>query len=431
MRGFKANNYISHCGINEGRVVLHSDLNNFFASVASNENQSLKNVPLAVCGSKEERHGIVLAKNYIAKKYGIQTGQAIWQAQKLCPDLVCVKPDYDLYMEYSKRVKNIYSDYSCDVESFGIDEAWIELTGDINISCIDDGKKIAEEIRRRVKKETGLTVSVGVSDNKVFSKLASDYKKPDTVTVFGPDNYKSTVCKLDIRELLFIGKRTCEKLYKYGIHTIGQLAESDVSFLKAVLGKNGEMLHDFACGYDSVAVQNILERHEIKSIGNSTTPLRNMFNTDDTRLICYMLSEKVAYRLRSSNLMGKRVCVHIRDENLSTFERFSPLPCLTNNCTTIANAAIALVEKFYDFKKPMRSLGIRVTDLHKAVPVIQYSLYEDVEKIQKQSILENVSDSLKYKYGKEIIKRAVVMTDTGLFDFKNDCNESTGFSNMH
>ena len=181
--------YVERMGVNEGRIVLHSDLNNFFASVECKNNPSLAGFPVAVCGNKEDRHGIVLAKNEIAKKCGVKTAEAIWQAKQKCPSLVIVPPNYDEYVRYSGMVKSVYAEYTDRVESFGIDEAWIELTGDIKIKTLEQGQCIAEEIRERIKRKTGLTVSVGVSDNKIFSKLASDYKKPDAVTVFGPHNY--------------------------------------------------------------------------------------------------------------------------------------------------------------------------------------------------------------------------------------------------
>ena len=218
--------YISGKGVNSGRIVLHSDLNNFFASVECKKNPELWDVPVAVCGRREDRHGIVLAKNEKAKRAGVKTAEAIWQAKKKCPHLVVVPPDYDEYVRYSAMVKKIYSDYSDRVESFGMDEAWIELTGDINVKTLEDGRKVAEEIRQRIKKEIGLTVSIGVSDNKVFSKLASDYKKPDAVTVFGPFNYESAVKELDIGEMLFVGRSAKSRLHLYGINTIGDMASS-------------------------------------------------------------------------------------------------------------------------------------------------------------------------------------------------------------
>lgn len=428
MKNLKAQNYACHKGINEGRVILHSDLNNFFASVECNENHHLKKFPVAVCGNKEERHGIVLAKNNIAKAYGIKTGQAIWQAKQLCRSLVCVLPNYSLYIKYAGIVKKIYCDYSSNVESFGIDEAWIDLSGNTGVYGLSDGMRIAQEIRMRIKQETGLTVSIGVSDNKVFAKLASDYKKPDAVTVFGPDNYESVVCNLDVCELLYIGSRTCEKLNSYGIHTIGNLAQSDEMFLKSVFGKNGAMLHDFACGHDTSDVQNVRGQRQIKSVGNSTTPVRSMMNTEDVRIICYMLCEKVAYRLRESFVMGKTVCIYVRDENLESFERFTSLSCVTDNCSVIAQAAMSLFERSYRFGAALRSFGVRVTDLQSTPPFCQMSLYDDVTKLEKKSAIDKASDSLRKRFGNDIIKRAVVMSDNSLFDYKAGIKESIAFN---
>lgn len=391
--------YVNNLGVNEGRIVLHSDLNNFFASVECKARPDLKDFPVAVCGSREDRHGIVLAKNEIAKRYGVKTAEAIWQAKEKCPHLVILPPHYDEYVRYSSIVKKIYSDYSDRVESFGIDEAWIELTGDSRIKTLLDGEKTANDIRERLKRETGLTVSVGVSDNKVFSKLASDYRKPDAVTVFGPHNYNDIVGKIRIGEILFVGKSTESKLHLYGLNTIADVASSSEMFMKALLGKNGEKLYFDSCGANTEKVKRINEQDLAKSVGNSVTMPHDLENEQQVRDVFFALAEKVSYRLRLSGCLCMSVSISVRSTNLLTTERQMSLRA-TSNASEIASCAMKLYRENYDIRKPCRSLGIRTSNLvHKSYGVQTYMFDKGGQKSEKLSKMNEAMDEIRMKYG--------------------------------
>lgn len=408
--------YIAGKGVNNGRIVLHSDLNNFFASVECKKNPSLLDLPVAVCGRREDRHGIVLAKNEKAKKAGVKTAEAIWQAKQKCPHLVIVPPDYDEYVRYSAMVKKIYSDYSDRVENFGMDEAWIELTGDIKLKTLSDGERVAQEIRKRIKEEIGLTVSVGVSDNKVFSKLASDYKKPDAVTVLGPFNYESVVAKLGIGEMLFVGRSAKSRLHIYGINTIGDMSYSNESFMKMVLGKNGVKMYYDSCGANTSIVTKIGESAtETKSVGNSVTLPKDLENMEEVKRMIHLLSDKVAWRLRNGGFACKTVCISVRDTSLVTTEKQCPVK-RTSNSIEIAHAAIELYEKSYDITKPVRSMGVRCTSLVNTKEHVQLDMFDSDEFFRnKRAQMDDVIDKIRMRYGMKLIYPAAAMgTNTEL-----------------
>lgn len=207
------------------RTILHCDMNNFYASVECLYNPALRGKPVAVGGDVEARHGIILAKNYEAKKYGVQTGEALWQAKQKCPGLTIVPPSFEKYLRFSRLAREIYGCYTDRIESFGLDECWLDLTGSERL--FGGGKAVADKLRERIKFELGVTISVGVSHNKIFAKLGSDMKKPDATTVITRENYKDVVWPLPVSDLLFVGPATTRKLARYGIHTIGQLAQAD------------------------------------------------------------------------------------------------------------------------------------------------------------------------------------------------------------
>ena len=401
--------YVDKKGINEGRIVLHSDLNNFFASVECKNNPELDGKPVAVCGNKADRHGIVLAKNEMAKKCGVKTAEAIWQAKNKCPDLVIVPPNYDEYVRYSRMVKEIYCEYTDLVESFGMDEAWIELTGDYRIKTLEQGKNIADEIRKRVKKKTGLTVSVGVSDNKIFSKLASDYKKPDAVTVFGPDNYESVVSKIDVGEMIFVGRSTRAKLHLYGINTIGELASTSDVFMRGMLGKNGESMYYNASGANTSRVSRWGEADEAKSIGNSVTLPKDLENINEVHGVLCALAEKVAYRLRSSGFSAKTVCISVRNTSLVTTEKQMTLKA-TSNAVELARAAMNLYVSYFDINKPVRALGIRTANLVNNRGDFQTDMFDmSFLKSEKLSKIDVATDKIREKYGMDSITHVSAM----------------------
>ena len=282
--------------LTKNRVILHCDMNGFFASVELLDYPELRDKPMAVCGDPESRHGIILAKNEIAKRYGIVTAETLWQARKKCPDLQTVPPHHKKYQHYSRLINEIYLQYTDMVEPFSVDESWLDVTASQKL--FGNGKQIADKIRHQVKKELGLTLSAGVSFNKIFAKMGSDYKKPDATTVITQENYKNILWPLDIRDLFFVGKATADKLQGIGIHTIGQLAESDRHTVTALLGKQGNIIHDYANGLDQTPVSRFDEREDVKSIGNGSTFRRNLEGIQDIRTAVIALSDTVAVRLR-------------------------------------------------------------------------------------------------------------------------------------
>lgn len=381
------------------RTILHCDCNGFYASVECVLNPELKNVPMAVGGDAESRHGIILAKNELAKKFNIQTAETIWQAKKKCPQLVIVPPHHDLYCDYSSSVMNIYKEYTDYVESFGLDEAWLDVTGSRRL--FGSGEKIADELRKRVKEETGLTISVGVSFCKVFAKLGSDYKKPDATTVFSKDNWKENIYPLPVGDLLYVGKKTNGELEKLGIKTIGQLADFDAKTLAAHFGKAGLMLHKYANGLDSEPVKSIYDKKEIKSIGNSITFRQDLLGENEIKNGIYALSDSIAARMRSKKLKCTTVQVTIKDTQLKTINRQKKLSAPTYISRDIRNAAMDIIKKSWNLKIPVRMLSVTGTNL-----VNEDSVYEqiclfdtEINHDKKVEQFEKTVDNLKKRFG--------------------------------
>lgn len=401
--------------LNRGRFIFHSDLNNFYASVECALDPSLRGHPVAVCGSVESRHGIVLAKNNLAKKYGVKTAEVIWQAKKKCPDLVTVPADYEKYSKYSHLARKIYYDYTDRVEPFGADEAWLDVTGCRGVHDFESARVLADEIRNRIFTELGLTVSVGVSYNKVFAKLASDYKKPDATTVFSPNEYGDIIAKLPVSDMIFIGKSTEAALSKFGIHTIGQLASLSESFVKSVFGKNGVGMLRNARGEDTSPVIPESEFEEIKSIGNSSTAPRDLENDDDVRMMCWMLSESVGARLRAHGLKCRVIQLSIRESDLKTHEHRAKLAEPTDSTRVIAQTAYNIFTSVYDWHTSIRSVGVRGTDLCAADAPVQLSIFDCIgEENGRNSKIDRTIDSIRGRFGKSSLQRAVVMCDSRL-----------------
>lgn len=390
-------------------VILHSDMNNFYASVECLDNPELRGKPVAVTGDPDARHGIVLAKNYEAKKFGIITGEPLWMARQKCPDIIFVAPRYERYIQLSKDAHKIYEEYTDRVESFGLDECWLDVTESTNL--FGQGKEIADEIRNRVKKELGLTASVGVSYNKAFAKLGSDLKKPDATTVIGQD-FKEKIWHLPADMLLYVGKATYGKLLKYGIHTIGDLACADISFLERLLGKNGIMLWAFANGLDQSPVSHMYSHRIVKTIGNSTTTPRDLTDDTDIKIILYILSESVAERMRKEHFYCRSVQISIRDNTLFSYERQGRLSIPSCTSQAVFEKAFALF-KHNPPQNPVRSLGVRACNLM----VSQYrqlSFLADAVKDQKQEDLERAIDRIRQRYGHYAVQRGIMLTDTRL-----------------
>ena len=401
------------------RTILHCDMNNFYASVECYKNPAIRNLPVAVGGNQEARHGIILAKNYIAKKYNIQTGEPIVSAKRKCPDLVVVPPDFKTYMEYSNEAREIYYSYTDQVESFGLDENWLDVTG--SAQTFGTGEKIAGELREKIKKRLGVTISVGVSYNKIFAKLGSDIKKPDATTIISKSNYREVAWPLPASDLLYVGPKTDIKLKKYGIKTIGGIANTDVKILKILLGKNGEMLWGFANGFDCSPVKTMDHFQIPKSIGNSTTTYRDLVSDDDVKIGLMVMCESVASRMRDINLRCNTVQLHIRDKNLVTTERQCKLSYPCCDAKSLFEATFALYKNHFKNSPAVRSIGVRATDF---IPDknIQLSFDTDAYKISKQENLERQIDIIRKKYGTSAIRQGTVLFDSKLaqLDPKND-----------
>lgn len=400
------------------KVILHCDLNNFYASVECLYNPKIRNHPVAVCGSKKDRHGIVLAKNYIAKKFKIRTGEATWEAQKKCPNLIVVPPNYSLYLNISNTVKNIYKYYTNQIEPFGIDESWLDVTGSIGL--FGNGLDIAHEIIKRIKNELGITASVGVSYNKIFAKLGSDMKKPDAVTLISKENYKNIVWPLPICDLLYIGPSTWKKCVKIGIITIGDLANTPESFLSSKFGKWGTTLWNFANGFDLSEVATFDYDFPVKGIGNSITSPRDLLNDEDVKIFIFMLTEAVSKRLRSNNMNAKTVQLWIKDTKLKGFIRQGTLDNPVNSFSEISKKTLEIFENSWIWPNPIRAMGIRATNLSTADTYIQLSLFED-ENI-KNALLDSCIDNIQNRFGNEKIKRAIMLIDKKLKSTKFDAN---------
>lgn len=397
------------------RIILHSDCNCFYASVECALNPALKGKPVAVSGNPEKRHGIILAKSEESKKFGVKTGEAIWQAKKKCPQLITLPPNFSKYVEYSKSVKEIYYKYTDMVESFGLDEAWLDVTGSTRL--FGNGYETAQKIRSRIKKELDITVSIGVSYNKIFAKLGSDYKKPDAVTLINKSNYKHMVWSLPAEDLLYVGSATKKKLNSLGIFTIGQIANTPVDILKKNLGKWGQMLHNFANGNDTSTVALYGETSPVKSIGNSTTSPRDLKDITDVKIIMGVLADSVARRMREQGLSCMLVSITVRDNSLCSFTRQKKLLSYTDITSEILSTGLALFKESYSWKKPIRSLGLSVSELTCKDSGTQLSLFEDNKKRLRQESLDKTTDALKNRFGNFIINPAVMLKDTTLSGF--------------
>ncbi len=392
------------------RTVLHVDLNNFYASVETIIDPSLKGDFLGVTGNIESRHGVILAKSESAKKAGVKTGMTVHEALKICPELKLVEAKHDRYVKYSEIVRNIYRRYTDVIEPFGIDECWLDCTS--TVKMFGGGEKIANDIRETVKRETGLTVSVGVSFNKVFAKLGSDMKKPDAVTVISPENFKEKVWGLPVENLLFVGKSTLEKLKKYNIASIGDLAAVDEKFLTDKFGKWGATLKIYAEGLDDTPVMKDNESDEIKSVGNSITSYRDLVNIEDAKLVFSVLAASVSRRLISYNV-GKAcgISVYVRDNELNSITRSARLPYPTVLADDFCAAAEKLLENSYDFKKPIRTLGLTVSGFTEK-SYEQLTVYD--KEYRKKLSLQLAVNAINEKYGKKSVMKGIVYKDKKL-----------------
>ena len=400
--------------MSKDRVILHCDCNSFFASVEATLNPEYKNVPMAVAGSTENRHGIILAKNELAKKYGIKTAETVYSAKKKCPGLVLASPHYDEYVRYSKKANEIYARYTDMIEPFGIDESWLDVTAS---KIFGTGEEIAEKIRNDVKNELGITVSIGVSFNKVFAKLGSDYKKPDAITVISRENFRDFVYPMPVSSLLFVGRKTEAELLRIGIRTIGELAAASVELLTFKFGKAGEQLSAYARGEDNSEVVT-QDPDSAKSIGNGYTFSHDLVGREECKIGIKYLSEEIGTKLRRRGLMSSTVQLGIKDEYLRTMQRNAPVSPPTDLSDEIARVAFDILCRVWSPEKPVRSITVTATNLIRRDSVSeQIDMFggTDSQKREKNGKREIAIDDIREKFGTDSILRAsVIDNDIGI-----------------
>jgi DNA polymerase-4 len=400
------------------RVILHCDCNSFFASVETALNPAYKNVPMAVCGSESDRHGIVLAKNDLAKKYGIKTAETVYSARKKCPDLVIASPHYDEYTKYSRAVNDIYARYTDMIEPFGIDESWLDVTASRKL--FGDGVEIAERIRREVREEIGITISVGVSFNKVFAKLGSDYKKPDATTVILREDVERIVYPLPVSDLLFVGQKTADQLKIMGIKTIGDLSRVPRDVLIARFGKYGDQLYKNANGLDDSPVIRIGEGDDQKSIGLGFTFRHDLTSREECKIAINYLSDEVAVKLRNAGMVCNTVQLSIKDEFLSVIQRQRALAHPTDLAHDISDVANKILIKEWSESRPIRMLTVTAQNLtrkeHSADQIDIFAEVDDTRR-EKDKKQEQAVDKIRQKFGRESITNgAILTTDIGIKD---------------
>ncbi|KKI49802.1 DNA polymerase Y family protein [Christensenella hongkongensis] len=389
------------------RIILHSDLNNFYASVECMIDPGLKNVPLAVCGSKEERHGIVLAKNQIAKRLGIKTGEVIWQAKQKYPGLVTVSPHMEDYIFASKKVHAIYNRFTSFIEPYGIDEAWLDVTGSTHL--FGNGEEIAHQIKETIKDELGLTVSVGVSFTKTFAKLGSDYKKPDAVTVISKDNYKDIVWPLPVEELIFVGRATRRKLNHMNIHTIGEMAQIDKQLMKSWFGIRGIWLWEFANGLDMARICTYGYEPPIKSIGRGITCMADLVNEYEVKQVIIDRAQRVSHSMRKHGFLARRIQISVKDINLAYREYQGKLDHVTQSWHELANAALDLFKKRYEWRCPVRAITVRAIDLVSVNYPDQVTLFDDQTQRNKTDCIEKTIEKIREMFGRTAIVPALLL----------------------
>ncbi len=397
---------------NTERTILHCDMNNFYASCECMQDMSLRSKPIAVCGSVEERHGIVLAKNYKAKAFGVSTGEAVWQAKQKCKDLVIVEPHYDLYMKYSKLAKEIYADYTDQIEPYGMDECWLDVTGSTKV--MGDGETIANDIRERMKFELGLTISAGVSFNKIFAKLGSDMKKPDAVTCLPKESFREKIWGLPASDMLGVGRSTEKKLTMYGIHTIGQIANMPEQYLTSWFGKWGSYLWQYANGLDLSPVMKADYEIPAKSVGHGTTTLQDLENSSEVWPVILQLCQDIGETLRSYAKKAAGISLTVRDNDLFTKQWQYKLPSPTQSASYIAKQAFELFGRSYRWDKPIRSLTVTAISLISQSIPDQLTLFSDTETINKSEKLDACVSDLRRRFGKSCVMPAILLQNNKL-----------------
>ena len=391
------------------RAILHSDLNCFYASVAVLRDPSLRGKPVAVCGSTDERHGIVLAKTYEAKAYGVKTGQATWEAKRACPGLIVVPPQYELYILYSRMVREVYTRYTDQVEPYGMDECWLDVTGSQNL--FGTPFEMAQRISGEIKREIGLTVSVGVSFNKIFAKLGSDMKKPDAITCIPRERFREIVWPLPVGDLLYCGPSSVRRLAGYGVHTIGQLAALDPDFVRSRMGVCGYRLWLYANGNDTARVSCFDYHPPVKSVGHGITCVADLTDPGQVRRVLLELSQDVGHRLRAHGLLARGVEVGVRDSELGSRQYRARLDWPTRLPAELFRAGFALFDSRYDWFRPVRAVTIRAVDLFDDGSPRQLELFEDTERRGRLERIQDAVENVRGRYGTGSLTYASLLMD--------------------
>jgi DNA polymerase-4 len=408
------------------RIILHCDMNAFYASVELLSRPELAERPVAVCGDPEKRHGIILAKNEPAKRYGVVTAETVGQARRKCPDLLLLPAHHDKYRRYSKQINDIYARFTDMIEPFSIDESWLDVTAVTQL--FGTGSEIAHTIKSTVFAELGLTQSIGVSWNKIFAKMGSEYRKPNAVTVIDRENYKDILWPLPVRELFSVGRATAEKLYGMGVHTIGDLAAADRRTLQNIFGKQGNVLYEYANGLENAPVRAASERRKIKSVGNGITFKRDLLGKDDILTALTALSDTVSSRLRKYGLKCGGVKVEVKDTNFKTVSRQVKLSAPTNLAEHIRNAAADIMHRTWSVNAPIRLITITGIDIVGEDSPVQTSLLDDMGPgAEKSETLERTMDKIRGKYGgASITYGRIIGNDIGI-ELDEQCDdEDTG-----
>jgi len=394
-------------------VILHSDLNNFYASVECILNPELKGRCIAVCGSEEDRHGIVLAKSEEAKKFGVKTAETIWQARAKCPDLEIVSPHFSEYHMYSVLVRQIYKKYTDQIEPFGLDECWLDVTG--SRLLFGTGREIADKIREDVKRETGLTVSVGVSFNKVFAKLGSDLKKPDATTEISIENFKEKVWHLPADSIIGVGKATFKKLGEFGIRTLGEVANTPKDFLTSHFGKSGITLWEYANGIDNSPVTHQDFKHDVKSVGHGSTLKKDLTSGDEVWPVIFSLARQIEASLRQKRLKALTCSISVKTTDLGVKEYQTPLKNPSQSAYEIATELFELFNKKHSWDKNVRAITVRAVKLAPEDEAAeQISFFEENVSNPKREKAEKTAFELEERFGKGAVTFASIMKNDNM-----------------
>ena len=389
------------------RIILHCDMNNFFASVECAKNPALKGHPVAVCGSEEARHGIVLAKNDIAKTFGITTGEPVVKARAKCRNLITVPPHYSEYLRYSAAARAIYDSYTDRVEPMGCDECFLDVTG--STALFGDGETIAHTLRERIKRELGVTISVGVSFNKTFAKLGSDMKKPDAVTCLTEDNFREKVWPLPVSDICGIGHATAAKLASYGIFTVGQLAKAPPPMLKYKLGINGLRLIEMANGRETTPVLPGDAELPMKSVSHGITTYRDIESPEEAWPVILSLCEEIGHKLLSYGKLAQGVSIQLRDNTLASRGYQTRLALPTDSYSVIAKEAYKLLLAKHPWERPLRSLSVGAIDLCLNTVPCQTDFFNDTASLHRAETLDRLADRLNRRYGEGTLRYGAVI----------------------